>query len=59
MTPTPTNKAKGMLMTAQVIHPNTEAKDQAILQAQAVRALAPEHLKNYWDDVIKELFLLK
>lgn len=59
MTPTPTNKAKGMLMTAQVIHPSTEAKDQAILQAQAVRALAPVHLKNYWDDVLKELFLLK
>lgn len=59
MTPTPTNKAKGMMMTAQVIHPSTEAKDQAILQAQAVRELAPVHLKDYWDEVVKELFLLK
>ena len=59
MTPTPTNKAKGMLMTAQVLHPSTEAKDQAVLQAQAVRDLAPFHLKDYWDAVVKELFLLK
>ena len=58
MTPTPYNKAKGMLMTAQVIHPSNTAKAEAIKQAESVRELAPIHLKNYWDEVLKELFLL-
>ena len=34
MTPTPYNKAKGMLMTAEVIHRSNTAKTEAIKQAE-------------------------
>ena len=48
-------KAYSMLLTAQVLHLDDTAKDEAIKQAKAVRAIAPFHLWKYWDDVIVEL----
>ena len=49
------NKAYSMLLTAQVLHLDDTAKDEAIKQAEAVRYLAPLHLHKYWDEVIVEL----
>lgn len=48
-------KAYSMLLTAQVLHLDDTAKDEAIKQAEAVRYLAPLHLHKYWDEVIVEL----
>lgn len=49
------NKAKGLLLTAQVLHMGHTAKEEALQQAKAVRELAPVHLWKYWDEVIVEL----
>ena len=44
-----------MLLTAQVLHLDETAKEEAIKQATAVRAIAPVHLWKYWDEVVVEL----
>ena len=44
-----------MLLTAQVLHLDDTAKEEAIKQAQSVRAMAPVHLWKYWDEVVVEL----
>ena len=48
-------KAVSMLLTAQVLHLGETAKEEAIKQARAVRAIAPVHLWKYWDEVVMEL----
>ena len=48
-------KAVSMLLTAQVLHLGETAKEEAIKQARAVRAIAPVHLWKYWDEVVFEL----
>jgi hypothetical protein len=49
------NKAYNMLLTAQVLHLGNTAKEEALKQARAVRAIAPVHLWKYWDEVVMEL----
>ena len=48
-------KAYNMLLTAQVLHLGETAKEEALKQARAVRAIAPVHLWKYWDEVVMEL----
>ena len=48
-------KAYNMLLTAQVLHLGNTAKEEALKQANAVRAIAPVHLWKYWDEVVMEL----
>lgn len=48
-------KAYNMLLTAQVLHMGNTAKEEALKQARAVRAIAPVHLWKYWDEVVMEL----
>ena len=48
-------KAVSMLLTAQVLHLDETAKEEALKQAKAVRAIAPVHLWKYWDEVVTEL----
>ena len=48
-------KAYNMLLTAQVLHLDDTAKEEALKQANAVRAIAPVHLWKYWDEVVMEL----
>ena len=48
-------KAYNMLLTAQVLHLGETAKEEALKQANAVRAIAPVHLWKYWDEVVMEL----
>ena len=49
------NKAYNMLLNAQSLHQGHAAKSEAIKQAEAVLAIAPVHLQQYWKEVVMEL----